>query len=109
MSATLGARRDKADKARQAHESKVLHLLKRQVAWAAPLMPCPFCGSEAVLTQHTTERIGVIVYRHYAICSNMRCGCSLVFSFTPQEAVKAWNRRVVRLVARLPVQQCCST
>ena len=75
-------------------------------AYATPLAPCPFCGSEAVLNEHIHQRRapagGVSAGEYvgfYVICADPDCGCSLRHTLSPKNAVKAWNRRLLRLTA----------
>lgn len=59
------------------------------------IAPCPFCGSEAVLTA-TRLRDGS-AERHFVVCADMGCACALTFRNTPNQALLQWNRRVINL------------
>lgn len=55
------------------------------------LKPCPFCGGEA--------KVGYAIndYNRWGVSCNI-CGCVVEVGFgeyddTPEEAIKAWNRR----------------
>lgn len=63
------------------------------------LLPCPFCGGEAVAFKDNYDKCGV-----YCSCCNMilgvalECGTELKDGWraefeTPEEAISAWNRR----------------
>ena len=54
------------------------------------LKPCPFCGAVAKITRiRGPERPYVVV------CQKGECLASVgVYSYTREEAAKAWNRRV---------------
>lgn len=65
------------------------------------LLPCPFCGGEAVLTEHPPHEHGPIMKRIMpdfpdhagswdASCANCDCGH---LRDTEAEAIAAWNRR----------------
>lgn len=63
------------------------------------LKPCPFCGRKPVLKSDNRypkpgrERITA----YEVVCNNMDCiiyGADDKYFKTPQQAVKAWNRRV---------------
>jgi hypothetical protein len=69
----------------------------RDAAEKAPLMPCPFCGSEATLTTKIIDKNGVPRVYHFVICASIRCGCSLKWAGENFIAVSMWNRRLVRL------------
>jgi hypothetical protein len=45
------------------------------------LKPCPFCGSEAYITQDQGWQV------------NCKVCCETSWYNTPQEAIEAWNRR----------------
>lgn len=71
-----------------------------------PLVPCPFCGSDGVLTNkaafaQTGTGHGIDYHvSYFVVCSNMKCGCALRWTNNPVRAVKNWNRRLIRLVCR---------
>lgn len=51
------------------------------------LLPCPFCGSEAILVELDNNRYKVR-------CSDyMDCCIEQGYSFNLEDAVEAWNRR----------------
>lgn len=59
---------------------------------AVKLLPCPYCGSEAVIKEHN-EKDGYKV-----ICTNKEnCigNMHYLWSKTEDEAVKVWNGRVL--------------
>ena len=55
------------------------------------LKPCPFCGGEAVLTEHS-----VFLKRYQIICTGYTT-CEILPSTDlmekPEQAIEAWNRR----------------
>lgn len=54
------------------------------------LKPCPFCGAAAKIT-----RIRGYERPYVAVCQKEECLASVgVYSYTREEAAKAWNRRV---------------
>jgi hypothetical protein len=57
------------------------------------LLPCPFCGSDAApTTAYHGPRL-----RHFIICTNLKCGCSLIPRNTFNQAVTQWNLRAIQL------------
>jgi Lar family restriction alleviation protein len=58
-----------------------------------PLAPCPFCGSDAVLT---VAFIGPAP-RKFVICANLRCGCSMIPRNSERQAIEQWNRRAIQM------------
>jgi hypothetical protein len=70
-----------------------------------PLAPCPFCGSDGVLTNKsslTDNGHGDNYISYFVICSNIKCACALRWVNNPVRAIRNWNRRLVRFVAKLP-------
>jgi len=57
------------------------------------LKPCPFCGSEADVHPHNFGDSKKTDYTIY--CSNKDCGSSFCWYDTPEESIKAWNKRAV--------------
>lgn len=76
-----------------------------------PLAPCPFCGSDAVLTHKRQDKPNGTDYHihHFVICSNMKCACALRWASSPVRAVKNWNRRLIRFTAKQPDAACPNT
>lgn len=70
-------------------------------AESEPLLPCPFCSSDGVMNMYHKQKSdkNYIVY-FYVICANHECGCSLKFSLCKRKAIKAWNRRLLRLTLK---------
>lgn len=62
------------------------------------LIPCPFCGSDAVLTTVRERHIRGREF-HFGICTNMNCACALNPVPHKEQAVKMWNTRVIQLRA----------
>lgn len=60
------------------------------------LLPCPFCGSDPII--NATRQTAICV-RHFVQCTNLKCGCSLLLSNTPNQAGRLWNRRIIALRA----------
>lgn len=60
------------------------------------LLPCPFCGKEALLKTHWKMEPGSNKAsphkEHYVSCS--RCFCRTPDYFTENYAVEAWNKRI---------------
>ena len=52
------------------------------------LLPCPFCGGEAILTSRETNYFAT---RFFVICDN--CHASSKWCQNKEEAAEAWNRR----------------
>ena len=62
---------------------------------------CPFCASIAVTTCHVMQDGN---YKHFVVCANPDCGCSLTPDWNLPEAIKRWNRRAITLRAILSVK-----
>ncbi len=75
---------------------------KTKEAEQIPLAPCPFCGSEAVLTHKRQDNHNGADFHiyHFVICSNMKCACALRWASNPLRAVRNWNRRLIQFVAK---------
>lgn len=60
------------------------------------LLPCPFCGEDAIIGYFPAEeRLGARD-SFYVGCSNDNCGCELEHTGgyrTLEEALEKWNRR----------------
>ena len=60
-------------------------------------LPCPFCGEKAELKTSWKTRTGFSEIStprkgYYVSCSS--CGCIMPYSFSENDAIKAWNSRV---------------
>lgn len=55
---------------------------------STPLLPCPFCGSDAAEQDLNNDGWG-----HYVLCQGFDCGNRTLWNKTPAEAMAAWNRR----------------
>ena len=83
-----------------AHAARMKRLAAlRTEAESAPLMPCPFCGSDGVLTCKVDKSDRVW---HFVVCVNIKCGCSLRWASENFIAVTVWNRRLINLTIKHP-------
>ena len=65
------------------------------------LLPCPFCGGEAVLVPTS----GTTVREWFVTCGNLECGvlaCKTRRFYSEEEAIEAWNTRAERTCNRVP-------
>lgn len=71
------------------------------------LLPCPFCGGEAITRLADRVPFRGMLHSWYVTCMNDRCGCELGFYGmdengtcgtyeTEEEAITAWNTRAER-------------
>lgn len=54
------------------------------------VLPCSFCGSKDIVTDHMTQAHPIKSYDVY--CAH--CGCGTMSFSKPEKAVKSWNSRV---------------
>lgn len=104
MARHINAAQEAAKKLREHRREQVVAFeasqrARRLALETAPLLPCPFCGSDAIMTEHHIPIPQGYMLKHYAVCTNMDCACSLRFLNSKAEAVRHWNRRLIRLVA----------
>ena len=60
-----------------------------------PLLPCPFCGGEAVYTSRRNGSPGTweMDEMHWVYCSSQDCLADFGMCETAEEAIAGWNRR----------------
>ena len=71
-----------------ASEDEAASEWNRRVTEVKPLRACPFCGRKAKVYQASTN-----VWR--VMCDEVNCGALLSDFKSPEEAIAAWNRRVL--------------
>ena len=60
------------------------------------LLPCPFCGEEAVIGYYKADERLNKKEAFYVGCGNEQCGCEIEHTGgfkTLEEAIQVWNRR----------------
>ena len=62
-----------------------------------PLLPCPFCGGEAVYTSRGSGSFAAAAMEidemHWVYCSSQDCLADFGMCETAEEAIAGWNRR----------------
>ena len=74
------------------------------------LLPCPFCGGEADISD---EGLGTEPERYWVFCANSRCFVEGTPAFTTEaEAIEAWNTRhdrtckIYRISSTRDIRKC---
>ena len=62
-----------------------------------PILPCPFCGGEAVYTSRGSGSFAAAAMEmdemHWVYCSSQDCLADFGMCETAEEAIASWNRR----------------
>ena len=79
------------------------------------LLPCPFCGGEAVFQEYTGRAVEVALANRCDVPAMIKCErCGAMVSFntgtrsTRRDAADAWNRRVERTCHYVYDKEICA-
>ena len=74
-----------------------------------PILPCPFCGGEAVYTSRGSGSFAAAAMEmdemHWVYCSSQDCLADFGMCETADEAIAGWNRRPAAILAAIAAEK----